>query len=60
MNQPNNLEATVFVYRCRETKAIRCEYVDGACLLQNSPAWEHVATLEPRLWIQAHFDEVAQ
>lgn len=52
----HNLEATVFVYRHKETRQIQCEYIDRAKLLQDAPEWEHLATLEPRMWIQCHWD----
>lgn len=58
MSQPNNLAATVFVYRNHETKQIRCEYLGAAPYLEDDPAWEHLATLEPRRWIEAHWGEV--
>jgi hypothetical protein len=54
----NNLAATVFVYRNRVTSEINCVYVEGAKDLESSPVWEHLATLEPRLWIQAHYEKV--
>jgi hypothetical protein len=52
----NNLDATVFVYRHRSTGEVRCTYVDGN--LDKNPEWVHEASLEPRLWIQAHWDEI--
>lgn len=58
MIQQNNLAATVFVFRNRETLEIRCEYLGAAKMFEQNPDWEHLATLEPRLWIQAHWDEV--
>lgn len=54
----HNLNATVFVYRLRETGQIKCEYIDKARVLEDDPAWEHVATLEPRMWIECHWMEV--
>lgn len=54
----HNLDATVFVYRLRETGQIRCEYIDKARDLEDDPAWEHMATLEPRMWIEHHWMEV--
>ena len=58
MNQPNNLAATVFVYRHKQTREIRCEYLGRARLLEDDPDWEHMDTLEPRMWIQAHWHKV--
>ena len=54
----HNLDATVFVYRLFETGQIRCEYIDKARDLEDDPAWEHMATLEPRMWIEHHWMEV--
>ncbi len=51
----HNLNATIFVYRNRDTKEIRAEYINGAMVMTSE--WEHLATLDPRLWIQAHWDD---
>jgi hypothetical protein len=56
----NNLAATVFVYRSRIDGRIQTEYLETALVMERSPDWEHLATLEPRWWIQAHYDAVAQ
>ena len=53
----HNLEATVFVYKSKADGSIRCEYIDDAMKLDKEQ-YEHLATLEPRLWIQAHWEEV--
>lgn len=58
MTTPHNLEATVFVYRHRKTKQIMCEYLEGARHLNRSLDWDHLATLEPRMWIQEHYSYV--
>ena len=55
--EPNNLDATVFVFRHRETKEIIAHYALAARGKESHPDWEHVGTLEPRLWIQAHWDD---
>lgn len=55
MNEPNNLEATVFVYQSKVNDEVRCCYLEAARAYDNDPEWDHVATLEPRLWIQAHW-----
>jgi hypothetical protein len=60
MTAQNNLAATVFVYRSRIDGRIQTEYLETALVMERSPDWEHLATLEPRWWIQAHYDEVAQ
>jgi hypothetical protein len=48
----HNLDATVFVYRLKETSQIKCEYLDKAKEFEDDPDWEHMATLEPRMWIE--------
>jgi hypothetical protein len=60
MSAQHNLAATVFVYRNTATGAIRAEYLDYAKVLEDDQAWEHLATLEPRLWIQSHYTAVGQ
>jgi hypothetical protein len=55
----HNLDATVFVFRSRADGAIRCEYMEGAKALWGATEWEHLATVEPRLWIAAHWAEAA-
>ena len=56
---PNRLEATVFVYRHGVTGGIRAEYLDTANQIEDTKEWSHIATLEPRLWIQAHYTDPA-
>jgi hypothetical protein len=58
--EQNNLAATVFVYRSRIDQRIQTEYLETALVMEKSPDWEHLATLEPRWWIQAHYDAIAQ
>ena len=53
----HNLEATVFVYRHRETREIRALYMDDARAMTDRADYEHIATLEPRMWIEAHYDD---
>lgn len=53
-----NLEATVFVFRHRHTGKIKAEYAEEARLVSVDD-YEHLATLEPRMWIEYHFDEVS-
>lgn len=63
MSEPNNLAATVFVYRSKDTGQIRCHYAQEASALDSSPErqqYDHIATLEPRLWIQEHYDAKGQ
>ena len=52
-----NLDAAVYVYRHRETGTITALYSDDACAMNYRPDYEHVATLEPRMWIEHHFDD---
>lgn len=52
----HNLEATVFVYKSKADGSIRAEYMEGARDLDKDE-WIHLATLEPRLWIQHHYED---
>jgi len=56
----HNLGATVFVYRHHETGAIRALYVDDARAMIDRDDYEHVASLEPRMWIEHHFDDATK
>lgn len=58
MNRPHNTDATVFVYRLKETGQVCCEYLERAKIMEDDPEWEHLATLEPRMWIQENWDKV--
>jgi hypothetical protein len=51
MESPNNLDATVFVYR--KDDLIRCHYLEDARYFEESPLWDHIATLEPRRYIES-------
>lgn len=53
----HNLDAAVFVYRNRETGAILALYADDERAMIGRDDYEHVATLEPRMWIEHHFDD---
>jgi hypothetical protein len=59
-NQTHNLFATVFVYQLKETGQIKCEYIDEAKKLENDDAWEHLATLEPRMWIEHNYHKIME
>lgn len=48
------VEAIVFVYRHRETGHIRTRYIDDP---EPGDGWVHIETLDPKLWIAAHFDD---
>ena len=52
-----NIDATVFVYRHCETREIRALYIDDARAMTGRADYEHIATLEPRAWIEAHYDD---
>jgi hypothetical protein len=52
----HNLDATVFVYQSRIDGRIQAEYLDTAKVMEDSPDWEHLDTIEPRMWIQVHYD----
>ena len=56
----HNLNSTVFVYRHRETGAIRALYTEDARAMTGRDDYEHVASLEPRMWIEHHFDDAAK
>jgi len=51
------IEATVFVYRNKATGEIRCEYLDDA-KLADLKDYDHLATLNPKMWVQYWFDTV--
>lgn len=53
----HNLDAAVFVYRHRETGAIRALYADDARAMIGRDDYDHVASLDPRAWIEHHFDD---
>jgi len=50
------IEATVFVYRNKATGEIRCEYLDAA-KLADLKDYDHLATINPQMWIQYHYDD---
>lgn len=56
----HNLNSTVFVYRNRETGAIKALYTEGARAMTGRDDYEHVASLEPRMWIEHHFDDATK
>jgi len=53
-----NVSATVFVYLHYKNKTIKAEYYSKAKLLEDSADWEHIATINPRMWIECHYAEV--
>jgi hypothetical protein len=56
----HNIDATVFVYMLKKTGQIKCEYLDTAKELENDPDWEHMATIEPRMWIEYNWQKVQE
>lgn len=61
MSEPHNLDATVFVYERKSTGEVKAFYRESAVSFSKSEdisEWTHVATLEPRMWIQSHWSKV--
>lgn len=56
----DKLDATVFVYRHKVTGKISALYLGDAKCLESRDDHEHVATLEPRMWIEYHYDYIKQ
>jgi len=56
----HNIDATVFVYKHKTQGSIRCEYLERARMLEDDDVWEHMATLEPRMWIQYNWKKVVE
>lgn len=60
MRDLQKIEATVFVYRHRHTGNISAHYMDTALHFDDAQEWEHVATLNPRAWIEFNYSLVEQ
>lgn len=63
MTEPHNLAATVYVYRQSCTGEIRAHYDEAARDFERAEdrwEWQHVASIEPRLWIQAHYKTIKE
>ena len=60
MSDLQKIEATVFVFRHRITGIVRAHYIDTALNLKESQEWEHVATLNPRAWIEFNYSVAEQ
>jgi len=58
MSEQNNIAATVFVFEHRKTGDISAHYLNTAKSAEANPDLKHVASLEPRLWIQSHWKTV--
>jgi len=52
----NNIDATVFAYRNKVTGEVRCEYLDTA-KDADLKEYDHIATINPRMYIQYHYDD---
>jgi hypothetical protein len=57
--QANRLDATVFVYRHKPTGNTVALYHEDALHAAKRNDLEHLATLEPRAWIEAHYEQVS-
>ena len=53
-----NFEATVFVYRHKDTAKFRAVYIADAIAFDANDDWEHIATIEPSLWIETHYNNI--
>lgn len=51
----HNLDATVFVYKHKATDEVKAFYTNDAFVVDKNSDYEHVATLEPRMFIQEHY-----
>ena len=51
----NRLDATVFVYEDSETGEIHASYIDGVIRFDSDKGFIHLATLEPRAWIEHNY-----
>lgn len=60
MSDLQKIESTVFVYRHRHTGNISAHYMDTALNFEETAEWEHVATLNPRAWIEFNYSLVEQ
>jgi hypothetical protein len=54
----NEVHHAVFVYRNLDTREIKCFYAEEARAIHNDAGFEHLATLNPRMWIQCNWDKV--
>jgi hypothetical protein len=53
-----DLDAIVFVYKHKETGNIEAEFLKEALVFEDNADYEHVATINPRLWIKAHYENI--
>lgn len=59
-HEPHNLDATVFVYVDRVSGEVIATYWDRAREIEKQKTHDHVDTLEPRMWIQAHYSKITK
>lgn len=51
-----DLQHAIFIYR-RPDNSIVAAYL-GHTQECNDAGWEHIATINPRLWVEAHWDTI--
>ena len=54
----NPIDATVFVYRHIQDGVIECAYLNDAQSLEDNVDYEHLATINPLVWIERHYEEI--
>lgn len=60
MRDLQKTEATVFVYRHKTTGIVKAHYIEAALNFEETAEWEHVATLNPRAWIEFNYSVAEQ
>lgn len=55
----SEIDHTVFVFRNLNTGEVVTAYLDSALHYERSASeYQHLATINPRLWIQTHYDTI--
>lgn len=54
----NEYSTTVFVYRNKATGQIKALFLQEAMSMYQQAGYEHVDTIEPRTWIELHYEEI--
>jgi hypothetical protein len=54
----SEIRHAILVYRIKSTGEIICAYADRLPPTTNDPDLEHIATLNPRLWIERNWNKV--
>lgn len=57
-HQQPRIGHAVLVYRNKISGVIRARYWDDCEDIQSMPDYEHIASLDPALWIAAHWTQV--